>query len=122
MTEITSATLAYSGTTVTLYATNIDKPRPKVTAKGFVPFRADGEIVQYLGHKSKIITMTIDIHGATKDTDKTNLELWRDNDYVCTYTDSEEGAVDVFVEETPTGHVAGRESSLYSGTLRLVRV
>lgn len=122
MTEITSATLAYGGTTVTLYATNIDKPRPKVTARGFVPFRAAGEIVQYLGHKSKIITMTIDLHGTDKDTDKTSLETWRDNDYVCTYTDSEEGSVDVFVEEVPTGHVGGREASLYTGILRLVRV
>lgn len=122
MTEITSATLAYGGTTVTLYATRIEKPKTKILARGVVPFRAAGEIVQLIGYKSKNIILTIDLHGASKDTDKTNLESWRDNDYVCTYTDSEEGAVDVFVEETPTGHVAGRESSLYSGTLRLVRV
>ena len=118
MTEITAASLEQDGTTVTLNAVQITKPKPSVL--GRMQVSGGTEIVQHIGHRSKIITLAVTLEGTDKDTDKANLESMRDSGAVATYNDSEEGDVDVFVDcDFP--HIGGTEPVFYKGRVVCTR-
>ena len=118
MTEITSVTLTQFGTTVTLNAVQVAKPKTPVL--GRMQIYGGTEIVQHIGHKSKVITLSVTLKGTGKDTDKASLESMRDSGAIATYNDSEEGDVDVFVD-CNFPHIGGTEPVFYKGRVVCVR-
>lgn len=118
MTEITSVSLAQSGTTVTLNTVSVRKPKAPVL--GRMQVSGGTEIVQHIGHRTKIITLAVTLKGTDKDTDLASLEAMRDSGAVATYNDTEEGNVDVFVDcEFP--HIGGTEPVFYKGRIVCTR-
>lgn len=118
MTEITSVSLTQSGTTVNLNSVSVRKPKSPVL--GRLQIYGGTEIVQHVGHKSKVITLAVTLKGTDKDTDKANLEAMRDSGAVATYNDTEEGDCDVFVDcEFP--HIGGTEPVFYKGRVVCTR-
>jgi len=118
--EITAISLAYGGTTVNLKVTMLNKPKPRVIARGQIAL--GNEIIQHIGWRNRNIIISCDLSGTDMFTDLTNLEAFRDGAFKVSYTDSEIGPIDVLVSEINCPRIGGTEPSFLRCVISCVAV
>ncbi len=117
MTVITSVTLG----TVDIKCERVSKPKPPNIVTHSIPER-DGDIIQHMGHSSKRIRLiNVKLFGANKNTDKATLEGYRDGDVPVSYNDTEEGTINVIVENVLFDNVGSLQNSFFQGNITLIR-
>ena len=100
---------------ITLTCGNLRKPEPVKTVPISIPGR-NGDIIQSMGKHSKRIELTGILSGASKDTDKTTLEGYKNTTQ--TYNDGVDN-ITVFVDDVDVPTTGGQPNH-YIFTIELI--